>query len=493
MKAKDEANKSNRQSERGMALLAALMLLLMLTILGMTSMQLAGQEIAGVNALQEERAAHHAAESAVDAVMGWFHDPSLPPEGIPPGFMAKRVVNAQGEPSYFDAQGRSQFTGTASRPDVVFDAVNPQHDQMLNDPRTGWFRSLKGLAKILKLRVYGAMRPGLLCTVEVTAGAGPGARVKRTLSVELGTYAMPALRAPLEVASMGSPSPSAKGLAVTHWGDMLVRGSAYFGAVGDLPGKSMSASVTGQAYELMVHREDRWLDVWIGGEGYFSQMPSGNVAGVPSNLHVHQEPEPGIKVDDWKYDRLKQMAKQYGRYYAMDRDGLLYADGNVQPGLGHRPAEVLASTEPGDHLGLVFVDTLDGQPPSANNLGTLVLEQDYIEGILVLNAHVRWKGGRMGRSVPVLSPPPEGQTALGTRVPVQLSSVHLQGVLFSAGDVTYSGRVNVFGGVMAQGNVSASGGELGQLEVWYNYELREGLVRGMPVVFVSPGSWQVRA
>ncbi|MFO0766161.1 MAG: hypothetical protein U0231_05080 [Nitrospiraceae bacterium] len=59
--------------------------------------------------------------------------------------------------------------------------------------------------------------------------------------------------------------------------------------------------------------------------------------------------------------------------------------------------------------------------------------------------------------------------------------------------MTYSGRVNVFGGVMAQGNVSASGGELGQLEVWYNYELREGLVRGMPVVFVSPGSWQVRA
>lgn len=493
METKDGAYRVSMENEQGMALLAALMLLLMLTILGMTSMQLAGQEIVGVNGLQEERAAHHAAESAVDAVMGWFHDPGLTPEGIPPGFMAKRVVNAQGEPSYFDAQGRSQFTGTASRPDVVFDAVNPQHDLMLNDPRVGWFRSLKGLAKILKLRVYGAMRPGLLCTVEVTAGAGPGGRVKKTMSVELGTFAIPALRAPLEVGSLGALSPSVKGLALTHWGDMLVRGSAYFGAVDDLPGKSASASVIGQAYELMVHREDRWLDLWIGGEGYFSQLPSGSVAGVPSNLHVHQDPEPGIKTDEWKYERLKQLAKQYGRYYSIDREGLLYADGNVQPGSGRRPAEVLVSTEPGDHLGLVFVDTLDGQPPRADNLGTIVLDQEYLEGIFVLNTHVRWKGGRTGKPVPALSPPPEGQTALGTRVPVQLSGIHLQGVLYSAGDVIYSGRLNVFGGVMAQGNLSASSGELGQLEIWYNHELHEGLMRGMPVVFVAPGSWQIKA
>ncbi|MGZ8383861.1 MAG: pilus assembly PilX family protein, partial [Nitrospira sp.] len=64
-----------RRDERGMALLAVLMVVFLLTLLGMTSMQLAGQEMIGASALQEERMAHHAAEAAVDVVMGWFHDP----------------------------------------------------------------------------------------------------------------------------------------------------------------------------------------------------------------------------------------------------------------------------------------------------------------------------------------------------------------------------------------------------------------------------------
>ena len=160
-----------RQDERGMALLAVLMVVFLLTLLGMTSLQLAGQEMAGASALQEERLAHHAAEAAVDVVMGWFHDPSLMPQGTEPAWMAKRMTSLQGEPSYFDKQGRSQFTGTASLPDVVFDAASLHHDGLLNDPQTGWFKSLKGLARILKLRVYGPTRPGLLCTVEVSAGS----------------------------------------------------------------------------------------------------------------------------------------------------------------------------------------------------------------------------------------------------------------------------------------------------------------------------------
>ena len=193
-----------RRDERGMALLAVLMVVFLLTLLGMTSMQLAGQEIIGTSALQEERTAHHAAEAAVDMVMGWFHDPARMPQGLDPAWLTKRAVNAQGDPSYFDLQGRSQFVGTASHPDILFDATNPQHDVLLNDPQTGWFKSLKGLARILKLRVYGAARPGLLCTVAVTAGAGHGSRVTKTLSVEFGTYAIPALHAPLQSGTLGS-------------------------------------------------------------------------------------------------------------------------------------------------------------------------------------------------------------------------------------------------------------------------------------------------
>ncbi|MEP7151945.1 MAG: PilX N-terminal domain-containing pilus assembly protein [Nitrospira sp.] len=482
-----------RRDERGMALLAVLMVVFLLTLLGMTSMQLAGQEMVGASALQEERTAHHAAEAAVDVVMGWFHDPARMPQGLEPAWLAKRVVNAQGDPSYFDLQGRSQFVGTVSRPDMVFDAANPQHDVLLNDPQTGMFKSLKGLARILKLRVYGAARPGLLCTVEVTAGAGHGSRVTKTLSVEFGAYAIPALHAPLQSGTIGSESAQARpGAVLVHWGDMMVRGQAYFPRPDELPTKSGLASVTGQAYGEMTHPEDRWLDVQLGGEAFFAQLPAAAWSGIPLNVHAHQEPVPGIKVDLWDYDALKRMSKQFGRYYGMDREGLLYPGGLIQAGLGRPAAEVFASTGPGDHRGLIFVDTLDGMPPRLDNLGTIVLDQEYVEGIFVVNAHVLWKAGQPGKPVLALSPPPEGQQSLGTRVPVQLSGIHLQGVLYVAGDVRYAGHLKVYGGVLAQGSMVDGTNGSGVLEVWYNHDLREGLIRGLPLVFVAPGSWQVK-
>lgn len=120
---------------------------------------------------------------------------------------------------------------------MVFDAANLQHDRLLNDPQTGWFKSMKGLAKILKLRVYGATRPGLLCTVEVTAGAGPASRVTKTLSMEFGAYAVPALHAPLQSGALGSESvQSRSGSVFAHWGEMVIRGRAYF------PGRKMCRS-----------------------------------------------------------------------------------------------------------------------------------------------------------------------------------------------------------------------------------------------------------
>jgi hypothetical protein len=52
--------------------------------------------------------------------------------------------------------------------------------------------------------------------------------------------------------------------------------------------------------------------------------------------------------------------------------------------------------------------------------------------------------------------------------------------------------VKVYGGVVAQGTIMDASNGSGKLEVWYNHDLREGLVQGMPLVFVAPGSWQAR-
>ena len=196
---------------------------------------------------------------------------------------------------------------------------------------------------------------------------------------------------------------------------------AYFPRPEEVPIKTGMAPVTGQAYGEMTHPEDRWLNIRLGGDAFFAQLPAETWPGIPLNLLTHQEPVPGIKVDQWDYDTLKRMARQFGQYYGMDREGLLYAGGVIQPGLGRPAAEVFASKGPGDHRGLIFVDTLDGMPPRPDNLGTIILEQEYAEGIFIVNAHVLWRTVAYGKPVPALSPPPDGQQSVGARVPAQLS------------------------------------------------------------------------
>lgn len=482
-------------NERGIALLGVLLALLILSVLGLTSMNMAGIEIQSAGATREERTAQHAAEAAVDQVMAWFHDPGSAPEGPVGALFAKRFDLAGSGPSFFDAQGRSQFTGTPERPDVLFDASQPVHDELLNGPTTGWFRSLRGLGRVLKLKVYGPMRPGLLCTVEATAAAAsPGSSgLARTVSVQMGTRTIPAVRAAVQAAGLLATSPGGVSAPVeVHWGDLKVGGDVLWKTVDAVPLKTDLAPVTGQSYSEMTRREDRWVDIWVGGATLFVTTTPAGGASLPANVHQRQEPVPGLRMDQWDYESLKQAALLYGRYYARDRDGLLYADGIVEPGRGMTADEVFVSSGVGDHRGLVFIDTLDQQPPRADNLGMLAVGTDYAEGLFVVNAHVSWKPRGPGRPVPALSPPREGLASTATRVPVQLSGVHLQGVLYAAGNLLFEGRPRVYGAVLVAGSLGETGGTGSALEVWYNHDLQSGLVRGLPLIYPAAGTWQLK-
>jgi hypothetical protein len=139
----------------------------------------------------------------------------------------------------------------------------------------------------------------------------------------------------------------------------------------------------------------------------------------------------------------------------------------------------------------VFIDTIDGEAPRVDNLGTLVLETEYVEGLLVVQGHVIARPRGTGQSVPVLSPPEEGRTSLGTRIPVQLTGINLNGVLIAAGTITFEQSARVFGGLMAGDTVRASGTSV-KVEIWYNADLAQGLHRGLPVVFRAPGTWQMK-
>jgi len=488
-----KATKPCHVDERGHILLAALALVLILSLLGMTSLYLASQNAMGVGAVRAEKKAQRVADAAAEVVVSWFHDPAAAPQAVA-ALLTKQQGDDVSGPSFFDSAGRSQFKGTVDHPDLLLDSSNPADDRALNDTRAGSAPSMPGLGRILKLKVYGPMRPGLLCTMDVTATTTDQPSIARTVQVQLGAINIPAVRAAVQVGqALGTTQSGSESPILVHWGDHRVVGDLTVRRVEDLVLKTTTASVTGLPYDSLRQEEDRWAEYRIGGNVVVTNPPPGQGMNPPPSLNVHmrQHPSPGVRLDRWDYEQIKNIARQIGTYYRLDRQGRLHLDSTDASDVGFLPSDVLTSESVGDHRGLVFIDTIDGQLPRADNLGTLVLEPGYVEGLLVVQGHVivRPRGG--GQSVPALSPPEEGRTSLATRIPVQLTEVNLNGVLIAAGVITVEHSVRIFGGLMTNDTVRASGTNV-KVEVWYNADLAQGLHKGLPVVYRAPGTWQMK-
>jgi hypothetical protein len=478
--------------ENGHVLLVALAIMMILSVLGMTALYLAGQDVPGVSAMKEETVAQQLADAAAELVVAWFHDPEATPAAVTELF-SRRQGDLTTGPSFFDAAQRSQFSGTADRPDLLLDATNQTDNQILNHSSSGFAGPIRGLGQFTKLKVYGPMRPGLLGTLEVTAATAGHKPMARTVQVQLGALSIPAVRAAVQVGQgVGTLQPGGESPVRAHWGDQRIGGDLTVKRLEAIAVKLATAPVTGQPYDSIEQSLDRWTDYWIGGELSVASPPAGQGTHPipPSNVHVHQVPTPGVRIDQWEYELTKKTALRHGTYYRLDRQGRLHSQGAADDDVGLAPSEVLVSHSRGDHRGLVFVDTTDGTAPRPDNLGTLVLDAEYLEALLVVQGHVVLRPNGVGRSLPALSPSPEGNTALGARIPVQLSGIHLSGLLWAAGTITVERTVRVYGAVMAGATVVAA--ESGALvEVWYNADFTQGLFRGLPVVYRVPGTWRV--
>lgn len=485
-------DRGRASSEQGVALLGVIILAAILALLGAALLDMAGQEASSAGGAADVAVAQAMADAAQDLVIAWFHRPQAQPSAIAT-LLAKRQVSPTGSASFFDQAGRSQFVGTVDHPDLLLDASRSADQQLLNDASTGFFRSLHDLGSVQELKVYGPSTPGLLCTVEATVLTA-NSSTRHAVLMQLGALEIPALRAGVQVGGdLGLPQVGPESGAQVHWGDLIAGGALTVQRVEDIPAQSDSASITGASYLDMVHRDDRWLAMWIGGAVHFLQFSPGQRSGavLPFNVHASQSPTPGVRRDHWGYEQLKQLAKQQGAYLAIDRDGLLYPNGSVEPGHGIMPDDYLRSRTVGDSRGLIFIDTLDRLAPRADNLGLVRLNAAYLEAILVVQGHVMVSPSGSGQSPPVFSPPTGGSGTAVSRTAVQLSDIHLNGVLYAAGNITLERSARVFGALVAEGTIMAARPGA-TIEVWYDYEMGRGLFRGVPVVVRAPGTWMVR-
>jgi hypothetical protein len=475
--------------QHGHVLLAALMLILMLALLSLSLLHIVGQDAPGISAMREQTQAQHLAEGAVDLIVSWFHEPSAAPELLA-GSLMKRQDAGDG-PSFFDAAGRSQFMGTGERPDVLLDASSDSDAWILNGSTGGFTGALSDIGRLDRLKIYAPAQPGLLGTVEVTASTKGRRPLASTIKVQLGALNIPPIRAAIQTGQGLGTIGAAASKMLAHWGDVRVMGDLLVNDMHDLIVKSDGASVTGQSYETLRIREDRWVDYWIGGSVALLSPSGSESAGVPANVHMHQQPTPGVRLDHWDYDLLKKTAQRHGIYYRLDRDGRLHHLGSAESDPGLSSADALASSAVGRSHGLVFIDTIDGEAPRADNLGTLILDTEYIEALLVVQGHVMLKPSGAGRTLPVLSPAPEATSSLSSRIPVTLSGIHLNGLLYAAGAITLERETRMYGALITAGTV-ATGSSAPLLEVWYNPDFGKGFFRGLPVVYRAPGTWQVK-
>ena len=478
--------------QRGIALLGAMVCVLILSLLGVTILNLAGQEVVSAHGGREAVTAQQLADAAGEVVVSWFHDPQARSVlSTPSSAVEKKSHDAEGTLSFFDQTGRSQFVGTVSRPDMHLDGGAASDDLVLNDPGTGLFRAMRHLGRIEELKVYAPSTPGLLCTVDARVATHTNPPFRQSVLMQLAAVELPPLRAAVQVTqNLGVLQPGGEAPVSIHWGDLKVGGDFVVGRAEEIPAKSTLAPVTGLGYDETIRREDRWMDAWVGGNVHIAQLPIGEQPTLPHNVHPQQHPAPGIQLDQWNYEHLKSIAKQHGRYFAIDQGGFLYPDGVVNPGGGLTPDAVFQPKRPGDHHGLIFIDTLDQTAPRADNLGTLRLHTAYLEGHVAMQGHVVLAPSGSGQSISILSPPDTEQTGNQSRTPIALSRIHFNGVLSAAGNITVAGRARIYGAVVVGGTIISNSG--GMLEVWYEHDLGQGLYRGVPLVYRAPGAWVAR-
>ncbi len=140
--------------QHGAALLMTLMFLLLLTIIGVSSLYSAYTEAVLSRSIEADARAFYRADSGIAEGLFSFNYPDKF-GGKPPDFFKKQMND---NTSFFNEEGVSQYTGTKDSPDIIY----PTED--------------------FSLSVYAPSAPGAICTITSTGMSG---KLKRTITAEL--------------------------------------------------------------------------------------------------------------------------------------------------------------------------------------------------------------------------------------------------------------------------------------------------------------------
>lgn len=327
----------------------------------------------------------------------------------------------------------------------------------------------------LALSEYDSGSDPVECLFKVrSVGETPsGIRRQVTAYIQANPIAVAEIKLPAALISMGTAGQNGNGKV--HWGeawgrdDFEVLNRSMFDYV--IPGNSGYD----QWAKYRTEADLVFASNWQWGEGKHLYDPTRRFPGeAPATGNYaaafEQHIPPGVL--QWpdmlsQYQTLKEMAMAHGRYYTTDAAGNVY-EGAVKDA-AHK---VVFNDEFGEAdrvnspYDLVFIDTINGQPPAANgsNLATITNSGTGLgmKGVFYICANFTQTGAGNPASLVCEKPDSTSQS---------ISKVYLDGVLYSAGWMDLGGNPIVYGSVVAEKGF-ASGGTP---EVYYNHRLKNGL------------------
>lgn len=174
---------------------------------------------------------------------------------------------------------------------------------------------------------------------------------------------------------------------------------------------------------------------------------------------------------EFDYATFKQLAQAHGRYYSTDASGNVYKDGIEtaanQVDFLDEFGVLDHATSPYD---LVFIDTIDGNPPAADgsNLAHISISGSNLglKGVFYIGANFEGSGLNNGADGVTMESP------YGTTI--DTVSLFLNGVMYTAGTCELAGGTNVYGSLVTQ--MGFAGG--GTPDIYYNDDLANGLIIG---------------
>ena len=177
-----------------------------------------------------------------------------------------------------------------------------------------------------------------------------------------------------------------------------------------------------------------------------------------------------------KYQAFKTHAIIHGRYYSTDANGNIYRDGvEDQAHLVQFDYEFHVDSRETAPYDLVFIDTIDGNPPAEDGSNLATIQNSGtgggLKGVFWIGAHYDQTG--MGNRPPLNNaeaPVIQADGSIDYQT-TSLDDIFLDGVMYIAGTIRFGGNPRIYGSVIAEEGYRSGGTP----DIYYNHKLKDGL------------------